>query len=98
VLSCAPAEKELGATLWAAKAASELARIGGRSARGDGLTPTERRVAELAAKGHANKQIATALFCSAKTIEGHLSHIYAKVGVRSRTELARRLAADRTYG
>jgi DNA-binding CsgD family transcriptional regulator len=90
--------KRLGAPLWAAKARSELARIGGRSAPRGGLTPTERRIAELAAKGHANKQIASALFCSAKTVEGHLSRIYAKVGVRSRTELARRLPAYRTFG
>jgi DNA-binding CsgD family transcriptional regulator/Tfp pilus assembly protein PilF len=90
--------ERLGALLWTARAVSELARIGGRSAHRDALTPTERRVAELGAKGHANKQIASALFCSAKTIEGHLSRIYAKVGVRSRTELARRLASYRTYG
>jgi DNA-binding NarL/FixJ family response regulator len=55
------------------------------------LTPTERRVAELAAGGSSNKEIAQALFVSVRTVEAHLTHAYAKLGVRSRTQLARRL-------
>jgi DNA-binding NarL/FixJ family response regulator len=56
------------------------------------LTPAEWRVAELAGDGLANKEIAQALFVSVKTVEGHLSHVYAKLGVRSRAQLARRLS------
>ena len=55
------------------------------------LTATEQRVAELVAEGLQTKQVAAALFVSQKTVEGHLTHIYGKLGVRSRTELARRL-------
>jgi DNA-binding NarL/FixJ family response regulator len=49
-------------------------------------------VAELAADGLANKEIATALFVSVRTVEEHLKHAYAKLGIRSRTQLARRLS------
>jgi DNA-binding CsgD family transcriptional regulator len=82
----------LPAPLWAAQARAELARIGGRSASGDELTPTERRVAGLVAEGKPTKEVAQALFVSPKTVEKHLSRIYAKLGVRSRAELAHRLA------
>jgi DNA-binding CsgD family transcriptional regulator len=85
--------ESLGASLWAEKAHSELARVGGRAPSGDELTPTERRVAALVAEGLATKEVASMLFVSPKTVEGHLSHIYAKLGVRSRVELANRLAA-----
>jgi DNA-binding CsgD family transcriptional regulator len=87
----------LGARLWAARARAELARIGGRPAATGGLTPTERRVAELVAQGHTNREVAGRLFLSTKTVAAHLTSAYAKLGVRSRTELARRLrdpAAD----
>jgi DNA-binding NarL/FixJ family response regulator len=56
-----------------------------------GLTPSERRLAELVAEGHSNKQIAAALFVSPKTVETSLSRLYGKLGVHSRTELAHRL-------
>ena len=52
------------------------------------LTPAERRVAELAAAGQANRAIAEQLFISEKTVEGHLGKVYDKVGVRSRGQLA----------
>jgi DNA-binding CsgD family transcriptional regulator len=81
---------QVGAPLWAAKARAELARIGGRVAIG-GLTATERRVAELVAKGHSNKEVAAELFVSVRAVEANLSKVYAKLDVRSRTELARRL-------
>jgi DNA-binding CsgD family transcriptional regulator len=84
--------EELGARLWAEKARAELQRIGGRAPSGDLLTPTERRVAELVAEGHSNKEIAAALFVSVKTVEANLTRIYAKMAIRSRTELARLLA------
>jgi DNA-binding CsgD family transcriptional regulator len=81
----------LGAGLWARQARHELSRIGGRVAS-DGLTPTERRIAELVAEGRSNKEVAGALFVTPKTVETNLSRIYAKLGVRSRTALARELA------
>jgi DNA-binding CsgD family transcriptional regulator len=82
---------ELGARLWAAKATAELARIGGRPPHAGGLTPTEQRVAELVAQGRTNREVADLLFLSAKTVAAHLTSAYAKLGVRSRTELAHRL-------
>src|SRR5215210_7860648 len=83
--------EELGAPLWAERARAELARVGGRPAATGELTPTERRIAALAAEGHSNKEIAAALFVTPKTVGTQLSRIYRKVGVHSRTELARRL-------
>jgi DNA-binding CsgD family transcriptional regulator len=85
----------LGARLWADKARPELGRIGGRAASGRDLTPTERRVAELVVEGRSNKEVAAALVVSTKTVDGHLSNIYAKLGIHSRTQLARRLAHER---
>ena len=52
------------------------------------LTPSELRVAELAAGGQANKEIAQALYVTPKTVEVHLSNSYRKLGIRSRRELA----------
>jgi DNA-binding NarL/FixJ family response regulator len=60
-------------------------------AGGDVLSERERAIAELVARGRSNKEVASALFLSAKTVENNLSRIYAKLGVRSRTELARAL-------
>jgi DNA-binding NarL/FixJ family response regulator len=84
---------ERGARLWAEQARRELARIGGRAPAAAGLTASERRVAELVAEGLTNKEVAGRLFVTDRTVEGHLSHIYAKLGVRSRAELARRFTA-----
>ena len=81
---------ELGSTSWATRARAELERVGGRT-RVDGLTPAERRVADLVAQGRTNREVAAALFLGERTVAGHLTHIYAKLGVRSRTELARTL-------
>ena len=79
---------------WAEEARSELARVGARRPTPSGeLTPAERRVVELAADGSSNKEIAHALFVSVRTVEAHLTHAYAKLGVRSRSQLARRLEA-----
>jgi ATP/maltotriose-dependent transcriptional regulator MalT len=83
--------EELGAVLWAEKARAELRRISGRSPASEELTETERRVAELAARGRTNKQIAAELYMGLSTVESHLSHVYRKLGVR-RAELASRLA------
>lgn len=81
----------LGTPLWAEQARAELARISGRAARDGELTASERRVAELVAGGLSTKEAAAVLVVSPKTIEGHLSSVYAKLGVRSRTQLAQRL-------
>jgi DNA-binding CsgD family transcriptional regulator len=84
---------ELGARLWAEKAQAELRRISGRSPASDELTEAEQRVAELAAQGRTNKEIAAELFMGLSTVESHLSHVYRKLGVR-RAELAARLATE----
>lgn len=83
----------LGSPGWAEQARAELARVGGRKPRADAteLTQTEDQVARLAASGQTNKEIAQALFVTTHTVEAHLSNVYAKLGVRSRTELAARL-------
>lgn len=81
----------LGAPLWADKARAELRRISGRAAASDELTESERRVAELAARGRTNREIAAELFMGVSTVEAHLSHVYRKLGVR-RAGLAGRLA------
>jgi DNA-binding CsgD family transcriptional regulator len=83
--------EERGAATWVEKARAELGRIGGRK-REDGLTPAEHRVAALVAEGRTNREVAAALFLTERTVASHLTHVYAKLGVRSRTELARRLA------
>jgi DNA-binding NarL/FixJ family response regulator len=58
------------------------------------LTPQEQAVARLVAGGATNREVAADLVVSVKTVEHHLSRIYAKVGVRSRTELASRLRSS----
>jgi DNA-binding CsgD family transcriptional regulator len=83
--------EDVGARLWSEKTRTELKRIAGRAPSDDVLTPTERRVAELVAEGHHNKEIAARLFVTVKAVEANLTRIYAKFGIRSRTELARSL-------
>jgi DNA-binding CsgD family transcriptional regulator len=83
----------LGALAWASRATAELGRIGGRAPAGDGLTPTERAVAVLVAQGRTNREAAAALFLSVHTVEAALTAVYGKLGVRSRTELARQIDA-----
>jgi DNA-binding CsgD family transcriptional regulator len=84
---------QIGSPGWSDETRSELARVGARRPHPKGgLTPAETRVAELAAEGLSNKEIARALFVTVKTVEAHLSHAYAKLGVRSRSQLAARLS------
>jgi DNA-binding CsgD family transcriptional regulator len=83
----------LGATLWAQKADAELARVGLRRGSRDELTEGERRVAELAASGMTNREVAAQLFISPKTVEANLARTYRKLGIHSRAELGARLAA-----
>jgi DNA-binding CsgD family transcriptional regulator len=87
--------ERLGTSMWADRVRAELARIGGRAPAPLGLTPTEERVAELVAAGHTNQEAAEQLFMSVRTVEVNLTRIYRKLGIRSRTELAARLAPDR---
>ena len=64
----------------------------------DALTPSERRVAALAADGQSNRDIAQALFVTPKTVEVHLSNAYRKLGIRSRRGLAGALAGPQRPG
>jgi DNA-binding CsgD family transcriptional regulator len=86
----------LGAPLWAQRARDDLARVGGAVLPSSELTPTEQRIAQLVGEGKTNREVADALFISVKTVEANLSRIFHKLGVRSRTELTRRIAA--THG
>jgi DNA-binding CsgD family transcriptional regulator len=84
----------LDAKAFAARARSELQRIGGRRPSKGALTATERQIAELVAEGRSNKEVAATLFVSVKTVEANLSRTYAKLGIRSRAGLARHLSAQ----
>lgn len=88
---------QLGAPLWSKQARDELGRIGGRPSGGT-LTPTQTRIVELVAAGHTNREVAGEMFVSVKTVEANLSKIYRKLGVSSRRELARRVAAGEGVG
>ncbi|HEV3067750.1 MAG TPA: LuxR family transcriptional regulator [Streptosporangiaceae bacterium] len=79
----------LGAAPWAERAAAELARLGTSRGGGSGLTEAERQVAGLVAAGHTNREVAAELYMGLRTVEAHLSAIYRKLGIRSRSELAR---------
>jgi DNA-binding CsgD family transcriptional regulator len=86
----------MGAALWAARAAVELERVAPGRSTGQ-LTATERRVAALVAEGMKNRQIAQALFVSVATVEAHLTRMYRKLDIASRSELTR-LVADGSVG
>jgi len=86
--------EELATPIWAEHARAELARIPERG-KGTELTPTEERIARLAADGLTNKEIADRSFLSPKTVEVNLTRVYRKLGVRSRTALAGRFAGER---
>jgi len=91
--------ERLGSDAWAIRARSELEASGETARRRgpvltDQLTPRELQVALAVAGGCTNREAGASLFLSPKTVELHLSRIYRKLGIRSRTELARRFAAD----
>jgi DNA-binding CsgD family transcriptional regulator len=88
--------QRLGARIWAERAEAELARRSLGSRPDLGLTATEERVAELAAAGMINRDIASALFVSPKTVEVNLSRIYRKLNIRSRTGLYQALQARKS--
>jgi DNA-binding CsgD family transcriptional regulator len=88
-----------GALALADRARRELTDAGARPHRAaqvgrDALTPSEQRIAHMAADGATNKQIAQALFISLRTVETHLTHTYAKLGIAARSHLARALTTS----
>jgi DNA-binding CsgD family transcriptional regulator len=78
--------EHLGAASWAVLAREQLGRTG-VAREADGLTPTQREVAELAAQGLTNRQVGDRLFMSPHTVEAHLSAVYRSLGIRSRAAL-----------
>lgn len=88
----------IGASLWAERSRAELKRISGRAATPGALTPAEERVAVLVAEGKTNREVAASLFLSDRTVEGHLAHIFGKLGIRHRAEVAPALASRQTQG
>ncbi|MDT5243343.1 MAG: hypothetical protein QOD36_719, partial [Mycobacterium sp.] len=90
--------EQLGTALWANRARAELAgrRTRAQPRREDALTPAELRVAELAASGMTNRNVAATLFISSKTVEATLARVYRKLGIQSRAELGQRVGKTTT--
>src|SRR5207248_11388620 len=86
--------ERLGALTWAERVRRELELVGPRRHATDELTATELRVAQLAATGLTNREIAKAAFMSEKTVEAHMARVYRKFGIRSRAELGARVARN----
>jgi DNA-binding CsgD family transcriptional regulator len=84
--------ESLPAPLWAQRARSEASRIGVPPPAPLALTATEERVADLAAAGRTNRQVAQALFLSPRTVEDNLARVYRKLGISSRAELGAAMA------
>ena len=87
----------VGTSLWAQRARSELSRVNIRPPAPFELTPTEAKVAELAASGLSTKQVAERAFLSPRSVEGVLARIYSKLDISSRAELANTMAARRSF-
>ena len=92
-----------GARPVAARAREELRAAGARPRRPwrtgvDALTPSELRVARLAAEGRTNREIAYELYVTLKAVEGHLARAYAKLGIEGRSQLARALGPGKDQG
>jgi DNA-binding CsgD family transcriptional regulator len=83
--------EQLETPLWVSRSQAELGRVNVGARRKVALSPSERRVAELAASGMTNRKIAAAMFISPKTVESNLSRIYGKLGIHSRAELGQRI-------
>lgn len=77
--------ERLGARVWSERTRTEMARLGVPAT--GALTETERQVALLAARGLTNREVAASAFVTPKSVEGILSRVYAKLGMRSRAEL-----------
>jgi DNA-binding NarL/FixJ family response regulator len=86
--------EQLGSPPWTERARAEIGRLGLRHRPPDELTTTERRIAELAAAGLTNRQVAEAAFVSPKTVEANLARVYRKLGIRSRAELGARMSRE----
>ena len=80
--------ERMGAALWADKVRDEIDRTKVATPQKATLTPTEQKIAELATSGMTNRDIASTLFISLKTVEANLTQIYRKLGIRSRAQLA----------
>jgi DNA-binding CsgD family transcriptional regulator len=85
--------EDLGTPLWANRARAELDRANVGHRRNEELSPSELQVAELAASGLTNRDVAAALFISPKTVEANLARIYRKLGIHSRAELGRHMGS-----
>ncbi|WP_292989988.1 LuxR family transcriptional regulator [Mycobacterium sp.] len=83
--------EQLDMPLWTARAKASLSRDGNKTPRTSVLTASEQRVAELAASGMTNRDVAATLFISVKTVEVNLTRIYRKLDIHSRAELGRRI-------
>jgi DNA-binding CsgD family transcriptional regulator len=94
--------RRLGAEPWVARADSELGgtaeHVRSRNDSGEQLSPQELQVALLVGEGRTNREVAAALFVTPKTVEYHLGHVYRKLGIRSRSELARLMATRDSAG
>src|SRR5262249_38047515 len=90
--------ESLGASVWLARARQQLERLGGGQPGRSDLTHGEVQVARLAVAGRTNREIAAELFVSVRAVEKALTAAYRKLGVRSRTELATRLAREARIG
>lgn len=82
-----------GAMAWRGQAAAELARVNVRPSAPSDLTETERLVAQLAASGLSNREVADRTFLAVKTVEANLARAYRKLGISSRAELGARMGA-----
>jgi DNA-binding CsgD family transcriptional regulator len=81
----------MGAEGWSQRCERELQRVGTPARSATALTATERRIAELAATGLTNRQVAERSFLSPKTVEANLARVYRKLGITSRAELGARM-------
>ncbi|MCG5463363.1 helix-turn-helix transcriptional regulator [Micromonospora sp. MED01] len=93
----------LGVECWAEQATTELRAAGESIGPPDLpaarlLTGQQLRIAELVAEGATNREIAARMFLSTRTVDHHLRNVFHRLGIRSRTELARAFTAERHVG
>jgi DNA-binding CsgD family transcriptional regulator len=90
--------EQVGSPPWVEHASAELACLGLEPGSGEHLTPSEERVARLAASGHTNAAVAAMLLVSPKTVEAQLARAYRKLGIHSRAQLGARMAGPESAG